>query len=83
MGGREQSRLRVALCVAPPLSVGPAAGTAAADTKGAGMVSADSDPSTNASETLLSSIATGDRERCYEIDKRAFGLRAPATAGAR
>jgi hypothetical protein len=57
----------LALCVTLPLA-GATAGTATAATKSAGMISADKDASTNAAETLLSSIAAGDREGCYRRD---------------
>jgi hypothetical protein len=69
MGVRAVARTTVALSVAVFLALGVAPGTASARTKSAGIVSADSDANTNAVETLLSSIPSGDRERCYEIDK--------------
>jgi len=55
----------IVLCLASALTVDGAS----ARTKAAGIVSASNDPSTAASETLLSSIAAGDRERCYQRDK--------------
>jgi hypothetical protein len=52
-----------ALCVTLPLA-GATVTAATAATKSAGIISPDSDASTNAAETLLSSIPSGAREAC-------------------
>jgi hypothetical protein len=71
-GPRAKAAMRrfvVGVTVALSVVTGLSAGVGSATTKTAGIVSASDDPTTAASETLLSSLARGDRERCYQRDQ--------------